>query len=203
MTTSPIGTTFDVPSLARPYIHYDSQYKVLVCVKCEEPHAVTRINLVRHWRKNYNMKKKEYQPILDCIAHLEAPAERIENLPQVPDGHSARPGLLVIKGFKCTFATCNFRTTGFLYMGKHTRKEHKIECRQEGTYGFAHVSLQTWQSSSGLGYWIVTDEKVDGENYLKEQEYQQGWKERVSQIEAIRQQKRHDGLDVLTQGQVE
>ena len=197
--TNPLAT---VPALARPHVDYDGEYKVLLCVKCEVPHAATRARLLHHWRGEYKMKKPQYKPIFDCIANLEAPAQRIENLPRVPDGFPARRRLPVLNGYKCTFGNCMFRTTGFENMKRHTCMEHRIERRREATPGYTCVSLQTWQGLRGQHYWIVTDENIDGNCSPVPDPPQQDWMERVTELESARQRRQHEALNVLTQGQV-
>lgn len=189
------ATSDSIPVRCRPYLHYDSEYKVLLCVKCDVPHAVTLANLVRHWRKDYKLKKQQYKPILDGIVTLTV-GDRIDTLPRVPDGLPARPRLPILEGFKCTFGDCNFRTAGFQCMKRHSAIEHKYEASR----GYKSVSLQTWQGARGRGYWIVAGEHDEDRSPTPSTG---DWVERVAGMESVRQRQRDERLDILTRGQVE
>jgi len=190
-----------IPPLYRSWLHYDIEHKALVCVKCENPHAITRPRLRRHLRDEYKLKKKDYQPILDCIADLPIP-DSLDGLPPVSDGLPARQGLAVIPGFRCTSEGCQFRTSGWMFMKKHLSMNHRIERRHQGTAGFENVSLQAWGRNHK--YWIV-DETVPPHSEARTVTgtEKEGLVKRVTQAQATMEKKRQEGWNILKQSQVQ
>ena len=190
-----------IPPLYRSWLHYDVEHKVLICIKCPDPHAITRATLRRHLNQEYKLKKKDYQPILDSIASLSIP-DSLDDLPHVPDGLPARQGLAVIPGFQCTSEPCQFRTSGWMAMKKHLSMNHKVERRQQGNRGYENVSLQTWGRTRG--YWIINNsESGQRESTTDESDGKEKWMERIAQAQVKMQAKQLEHWSVLNKSQVQ
>ena len=87
-----------IPLSYRSIVHYDSEFKVLICVQCH--FAFMQSSLVRHFRRAHGLKYDEYKPILDCIANLEMP-DKHDNLLRVPDHLEPRLRLTVVHELRC------------------------------------------------------------------------------------------------------
>ena len=188
-----------IPPLYRSWLHYDAEHKVLICVKCECPHAITRPGLRRHLNKDYKLKIKDYHPILNCIADLSIP-DSLNDLPTVSDGLPARQGLAVIPGFRCTSNGCPYRTSGWRSMEKHLSMNHQIERRRGRTRGFENVSLQTWGRSRN--YWVVSDSE-QLEPTVDETDPKKQWMDRLVRVQDETQRKQLEHRSILNNSQVQ
>jgi len=192
-----------IPPLYRSWLHYDTEHKVLICVKCETPHALTRPGLRRHLNKDHKLKKNVYRPILECIADLSIP-DSLDDLPSVSDGLPPRQGLAIVPGFQCTAEACRFRTSGWKSMERHLSMNHQVERRRQGSSGFDNVSLQSWGRSRN--YWIASHSEAPDSVAITGTEAgtnKEGLMKRVTQTRATMERKQQDHWNVLKQSQVQ
>ncbi|EEA27639.1 hypothetical protein TMatcc_004063 [Talaromyces marneffei ATCC 18224] len=129
-------------------LHYNTQYKLLICVECKyaiQNHAVDS-HLLRH-----KIYRGERQQLLSAISELELPEPDDVQFPSEP----CEPvdGLPVIAGYKCTATGCGSLYASVKRMRRHWSEYHGVTDMPE-SYTCA-VNMQTFFRGTKIRYFEV------------------------------------------------